>query len=562
MDHGQVSTQELIAGRYRTVEAVHREEGRTVWTGEDMELGRPVSLTESRLAPLQPEVTPRRTVARIVRDSEAMVLLCPGRVAGVLDVIDDNGVLWVVTERIEGTSLGEILDHGPLNHVRSARIGLGILDVLEAAHRRGVTHGDLSPGQVFVQDGGRVVLTGFGLIGASVTQRVTAPSYASPEQARGSSAGPAADQWALGALLYAMVEGRPPIRDRGPAEATLRAVDRLPLRPPTNAGPLAPAITGLLRRDALERVPESAVRASLARILSEAPEGPTQETPMPRIRGAWLAAHRAGRAWKRPALRRSVLVGAGLVVSASSIAVLVAAGHPDGGGTSMTGTEPSRTGAPSSSAAPSGDSIDDRTLPPRTSETSGTSGIGGAVGTSGTGGTSGTSAAATPSPSASSSAPRLPAFTFRRYVAPEGFSIDLPQGWKPLSTEKAAEDTYRVTLGTGGDPRTLTVTYSARLGPDPVAVWRALEPSLKSTYTGYARVGDIRAVTYQGHNGADMVWLSTVDGVRVRTFGRGVLTGGHRGFSLRWTTPADDFDDTVNQQALKTFLGTFRVPSS
>src|SRR5262249_10143373 len=149
------------------------------------------------------------------------------------------------------------------------RIGLGILDVLEAAHRRGVTHGDLSPGQVFVQEGGGVVVTGFGLIGTSVTQRVTAPTYASPEQARGSSAGPAADQWALGARLYAMVGGRPPFKDRGPVEATLRAVDRLPLRAPTNAGPLAPAVTGLLRRDALERVPEPVVRASLTRIVND-----------------------------------------------------------------------------------------------------------------------------------------------------------------------------------------------------------------------------------------------------------------------------------------------------
>ncbi|WP_313884322.1 serine/threonine-protein kinase [Streptomyces cynarae] len=231
MDHGQVSTRELIAGRYRTLEVVHREEGRTVWLGEDADFARPVTLTGSRLAQLRPEVAPRRTIARILRESEAMESLCPGRIATVLDVVDDNGVLWTVTERIDGTPLGEILDRGPLNHVRAARIGLGILDVLEAAHRRGVTHGDLSPGQVFVQEGGQVVVTGFGLIGSSVTQRVTAPSYASPEQARGSSAGPAADQWALGALLYAMVEGRPPVRDRGPAEATLRAVDRLPLRP-------------------------------------------------------------------------------------------------------------------------------------------------------------------------------------------------------------------------------------------------------------------------------------------------------------------------------------------
>ncbi|WP_371330016.1 serine/threonine protein kinase [Streptomyces sp. TP-A0356] len=533
MDHGQVSTRELVAGRYRTLEVVHREEGRTVWLGEDVEFGRPVSLIESRLAPLRPEVTPRRTVARILRESEAMELLCPGRVATVLDVVGDNGVLWTVTERIEGTPLGEILARGPLNYVRTARIGLGILDVLEAAHRRGVTHGDLSPGQVFVQEGGRVVVTGFGLIATSVTQRVTAPSYASPEQARGSSAGPAADQWTLGALLYAMVEGRPPFKDRGPVEATLRAVDRLPLRSPLNAGPLVPAITGLLRRDALERVPEPVVRASLTRIVSEDADEPTQETLMPRFRGAWLVAHRAGQAWSRPAVRRSVLVGAGLAVAASAVAVLVAALRPDDGGVSATGPQPSRSGAPSTSASPSGTGAPGGTSPPATSPT------------------------AAPSRSASSGTPRDPA-VFHRYLAPEGFSIDLPRGWERVHSEAAGEGTYRVTFGASGDPRTLTVTYSARLGSDPVAIWRAQEPSLERTYPGYERVGDIRAVTYQGYQGADMVWLSTVDGVRMRTFGRGFLIGDDRGCSLRWTTPAADAKSTANQQALDTFLRTFR----
>lgn len=524
MDHGQASTRELIAGRYRVLEVVHEEQGRAVRLGEDLEFARPVSLFASRLPALGPELPPRRTAARILRESEVMELLCPGRVAPVLDVVEVDDAVWTVTERIEGASLGAILDRGPLNHVRAARIGLGILDVLEAAHGRGVTHGDLSPGQVFVQEGGGVVVTGFGLVGASVTQRVTAPSYAAPEQARGSSAAPAADQWALGALLYAMVEGRPPFRDRGPVEATLRGVDRLPLRSPSNAGPLAPAITGLMRRDALERVPEPAVRASLTRIVSEDLEEPAQETLMPRFRGARQFAHRAERAWSRPAVRRSVLIGAGLVVAASSVAVLVAAGHSDGNRTSAAGTDPSRSTAPSA-------------------RTGGPTGRG-------------TSPSAT-GPAASPSAPD-PNAGFERYVAPEGFSVCLPRGWTRVHTEKAPQGTYRVTFGSSGDPRTLAVTSSVPSSPDPVAIWRSLEPSLKSRYAGYSRVGDIRAVTYQGHQGADMEWLSTVDGVRVRTFGRGFLVGDARGFSLRWTTPAADAGDTADRSALKVFLRTFR----
>jgi hypothetical protein len=55
-----------------------------------------------------------------------------------------------------------------------------------------------------------------------------------------------------------------------------------------------------------------------------------------------------------------------------------------------------------------------------------------------------------------------------------------------------------------------------------------------------------------------MEWLVEDAGVRVRTFGRGFLLGGGRSFSLRWTTPAADWDDAVNERALTAFLATFR----
>jgi hypothetical protein len=58
-----------------------------------------------------------------------------------------------------------------------------------------------------------------------------------------------------------------------------------------------------------------------------------------------------------------------------------------------------------------------------------------------------------------------------------------------------------------------------------------------------------------------MEWLSTTGGVRERTFGRGFLIGDHEGFSLRWTTPAADWDTTANRAAQATFLRTFKGTS-
>jgi hypothetical protein len=139
--------------------------------------------------------------------------------------------------------------------------------------------------------------------------------------------------------------------------------------------------------------------------------------------------------------------------------------------------------------------------------------------------------------------------------------VALPEGWRPLRTTRVSDLAYRVVLGADGDARTLAVTYSERIGPDPVAVWRdAVEPGLEGA-DGYRRLGAIRATTYQGREAADMEWVAASGGTRVRTFGRGFLIGGGRGYSLRWTAPADGFDAPANRQALDTALRTFRAPS-
>ncbi|XDO64385.1 hypothetical protein HEP84_57375 [Streptomyces sp. RLB1-33] len=178
----QVSTDELVAGRYRLLEVVHHEEGRDGWHGQDVESERPVTVTRSRLPAHLREEAELRTAVRITRESEALGLVCPGRVSVVVDVVEDNDFLWTVTARPEGVPLSALLGHGPVDYVRAAQIGLGVLDILGAAHQEGITHGDLSPCQVWVSERGGVTVAGFGLMGASASPRVTAPSYASPSR--------------------------------------------------------------------------------------------------------------------------------------------------------------------------------------------------------------------------------------------------------------------------------------------------------------------------------------------------------------------------------------------
>ncbi|MFF1276808.1 serine/threonine-protein kinase [Streptomyces marokkonensis] len=540
MGRAHVSTDQPVGGRYRLVEITHREPNRVTWYADDLQTGRPCLVTRTEL-PQDAGEAARRAPSRVLRATETVARLCPGRIATVIDTLGEDGLLWTVTAWIDGTPLDEVLaEQGTFNHVRAARIALELLDVLDAAHAEAVTHGELSPGQVFLCEGGPVVVTGFGLAGSTSAPRLTAPSYASPEQARDQRIGPAADLWSLGAILYTMLEGRPPFRDRGRPEATLRGVDRLPLRSPVRSGPLTRVVQGLLRKDARERLTRQVVREALTRVLREDPVAVEAAVPGPRLRGGYTAGlRRAG----RERSRRTMVLGTSLAVVTVAVAVLaVTRGLPGSGSGSAAGGPPSSASAPTGSApsgsAPSGSGAQDGGDAP------------------GERAPAPPSAAAPPAPSPSGTGGLPPGY--RTYRAPEGFSVALPDGWERLDTSRASGLAYRVTFGAEGDPRTLAVTYSERVGTDAVAVWRDdVEPPLERS-GGYERIGAIEARTYQGREAADMEWYAEHDGTRLRTFGRGFLLGGGRGYSLRWTTPAADWEEPASREALRTFLRTFR----
>ncbi|MEV7320916.1 serine/threonine-protein kinase [Streptomyces sp. NPDC093970] len=536
MVKAHVTAEQVVAGRYRLLEVADREPNRVSWYAQDTQAGRPRLVTRIEVPDaLTPDVV-RRTTSRILRTSEVMGALRPGRVAMAIDAFEEAGALWTVTELIDGTPLSELLGRQtPFDFARAARITLEVLDVLDGAHGEGYTHGELSPGQVFVRDTGPVVITGFGLAGATLAPRVTAPSYASPEQARDERLGPAADLWALGAILYTMVEGRPPFRDRGRADATLKGVDRLPLRTPLRAGPLTQVVQGLLRKNSRERLSRPVLRQALTRVLDTDPDTVEQPAPVPRPRAAYVAARASG--WSRT----TMIGGTALAVVTVSVAVLAATQGIPGVG-SAAGSAPSTA----ATAADPGNRTDGNapTAPPSPASSAPVS--------------SPSPSRTAPPPSPSVTAGALPA-GFRRHTAPEGFSVALPTGWRRLDTDRD-DAAYRVTFGPGGDdPRTLAVTYSTQAGPDPVAVWRDdVEPGLEQL-DGYRRIGQIEATTYQGYRAADMEWLSGTGAGRLRTFGRGFLLGGGRSFSLRVTAPADRWDDAADTLALKTFLATFRA---
>ncbi|MFE4516174.1 protein kinase [Kitasatospora sp. NPDC056783] len=277
MTQAKGSTGRLLAGRYRLNGVLGRGGMGTVWRAEDEMLGRTVAVKELRMNASVDEEEKHRLITRTLREAKATARIRHNSAVTVFDVVDEDDRPWIVMELVESRSLADVVrEDGPLEPARAAEIALDVLGVLSAAHALGILHRDVKPSNVLIGDDGRVVLTDFGIASvegdASVTSTgmlVGAPSYISPERARGQKPGPPADLWSLGGTLYAMVEGRPPY-DRGSALATLTAVMTEDLASPVNAGPLLPVIEGLLAKDPAERLDASQTRSMLKRVVAEA----------------------------------------------------------------------------------------------------------------------------------------------------------------------------------------------------------------------------------------------------------------------------------------------------
>ncbi|MCM1937917.1 protein kinase [Streptomyces sp. G3] len=345
----------LLAGRYRLGDVLGRGGMGTVWRAEDETLGRTVAVKELRFPGNIDEEEKRRLITRTLREAKAIARIRNNSAVTVYDVVEEDDRPWIVMELVEGKSLAEaIREDGLLEPKRAAEVGLAILDVLRSAHREGILHRDVKPSNVLIAEDGRVVLTDFGIAQVEGDPSITstgmlvgAPSYISPERARGHKPGPAADLWSLGGLLYAAVEGVPPY-DRGSAIATLTAVMTENLEEPKNAGPLRDVIYGLLNKDPDQRLDDAGARAMLNRVI-HAPERaagaePVDATkvvplpPQPDGRGrrggsAGTGAKRAEEAGEklRGALRsvRKAAVGAG----AAGAAAASRTRPGDGGGT-------------------------------------------------------------------------------------------------------------------------------------------------------------------------------------------------------------------------------------
>ncbi len=375
---------DVIGGRYRLSRVIGQGGMGSVYVGRDEVLRRDVAVKRVGLLPGE-SVTDS---ARAMREARSSAALSHRNVVTVFDVVEDAGEVWLVMEHVPSRSLAEIIKQdGPLEPAAVASIGADLADGLAAAHATGVIHRDVKPGNVLVREDGTAMISDFGIARVAGDPAITqsgmltgTPSYFSPELARGESPGPPADVWALGATLYAAVEGRPPYQTRANPIAVLDDIARNQPSAPRRAGFLEPALLAMMARDPGARWTMDDARQPLQRLRDRAEDddAPTRIIAAPAPSKATRPASRptdpdrpaeSGAAHRPRRLRGlyAALLAAALIVAGLGFALLN--GSPDGdereasdtptatstpspSDTAASGTRAS-TQAPSASATPS-----------------------------------------------------------------------------------------------------------------------------------------------------------------------------------------------------------------
>jgi eukaryotic-like serine/threonine-protein kinase len=293
-----------------------------VYLARDLLLDRPVAVKV-----LFPEhARDDAFVERFRREATAAANLNHPNVVAIYDWGQQHGTYYIVMEYVEGRPLSDIIrTEGPLHPDRAAEITADVASALAFAHRNGVVHRDVKPGNILITGTGQVKVADFGIAQASsnadATQNLTqagavmgTATYFSPEQAQGLPVDPRSDLYSLGCVLYEMLTARPPFAGDSPVAIAYKHVQEQPF-PPSTINPTVPAALEavdmkLLQKDPADRYASADdLRADLRRFL--------ENQPVLALGAAGAAATVAG-------------VGAGLAALGDATVAVPAAAPPTG----------------------------------------------------------------------------------------------------------------------------------------------------------------------------------------------------------------------------------------
>ena len=281
----------FAAGRYRVERFLGEGAKKRVYLARDTKLDREVALAVIKADGLDPAGR-----VRVEREAQAMARLGDHpHIVTVHDIGEDAGELYIVSQYMAGGSLADQTGVARLPFVDALRIAAQIASALEHAHTRGVIHRDVKPGNIWLMADGTAKLGDFGLALALDRSRMTAEgmmvgtvAYMAPEQALGGEVTARADLYALGAVLYELVTGRPVFVGDDAVAIVSQHLNTAPIDPswhePSVPRALEALILRLLEKDPAKR-PQSAQEvsttlASLDVSPAVAPAAPTATDPV------------------------------------------------------------------------------------------------------------------------------------------------------------------------------------------------------------------------------------------------------------------------------------------
>ena len=254
-------------GPYEIASAIGAGGMGEVYRARDARLAREVAIKvlPARLS------TDADALARFEREARAVASLSHPNILAIHDFGSHGGSAYAVMELLDGQTLRERLDAGPLPMRKAIDYAVQVAQGLAAAHEKGITHRDLKPENLFVTSEGRVKILDFGLAKVATREQdgtksptvsaATEPGivmgtvgYMSPEQVRGQPVDHRSDIFSFGSVLYEMLTGRRAFRGDSPAETMAAIVQKEPPELSLEGQPLSPALDRLVRH-CLEKSP-------------------------------------------------------------------------------------------------------------------------------------------------------------------------------------------------------------------------------------------------------------------------------------------------------------------
>ncbi|MFF0480266.1 serine/threonine-protein kinase [Streptomyces sp. NPDC004435] len=258
----------LVADRYRLHGCIGRGGMGEVWQATDEVLGRPVAVKLMLAQSTDPSGADRFRL-----EAQTAARLSHPHVVGVFDFGTWDGKLFLVMELVEGDSLASSPAHPlVLPAERVAVVAAHAAAGLAAAHRQGVVHRDIKPGNLLMDAEGTVKLADFGIArfvddpsaGLTTTGQIVGTGlYLAPERALGKPASPASDVYSLGCVLYQLLTGHPPFRADTATALLYQHIDSAPTPPSRLGVVLTPAfeayLLSLLAKQPEQRPPAQAI---------------------------------------------------------------------------------------------------------------------------------------------------------------------------------------------------------------------------------------------------------------------------------------------------------------